>query len=810
MNIADYQPTTPLMTQYVQIKKQYPDVLVLFQVGDFYELFFEDAKTAAAFLGIALTKRGTHNGQPIPLCGVPVHARDFYVTKLIKGGFKVLICDQKEEAKAGKLVERAVSQVLTPGTLTESHLLNEKSPSYLGVLFPITNTYVLIFGELLTGQLYITQLQECKYSLLESELARFEPDELVFPDTKLGNEFAQEAKKLGYFVTSEPFHSLDTALTEQVRAWVVGQFGSEHGARFDKEEVIRNAFAVFYRYIARTNSAALLQFKQLIWYTQEEYLIIDAATQRNLELFKNSFDGTVKHSLLSVLDAAQTGMGSRTIKKWLSKPLVKREAIEARLEAVGYLVADMRLRVALIELLKEIGDLERGVGRIALGRAQIHDYLHLSRALKVLPTLKQLLSSAKPYLLALITSKLAEFNSLVELLERALNTDPAYDWIIRSGFNEQLDKLRHLVQNGTQAIADLERQEIQKTGIQSLKIRYNAVYGYSIEITKANYQLVPERYIRQQTLVGRERFTTPELKDLERMLQTATNEIGIVEKELFTQVKNEVETYLPQLQKSTQALAYLDALISFATVAYENNYVAPQFHAQETVAAQDIIITEGRHPVVEKAIDGRFVPNSTMLTAAEPLWIITGPNMGGKSTYLRQVAHICIMAQCGSFVPAKSAQLPILDRIFTRIGASDRVSQGKSTFLVEMEETAFICNQATARSLIILDEVGRGTSTFDGLAIAQAVVEYIYNTVKARCLFATHYHELTALEQRYPGIVSYHTACSKKADQLLFLHKILRGTAEGSFGIEVAKLAQLPKGVIARAEEILKQLEGKG
>ncbi len=793
--------TTPLMAQYFAIKNQYPDTLLLFQVGDFYELFLEDAQKAAAFLGIALTKRGSHKGEPIPLCGVPLHAQEFYVAKLVRGGFKVALCEQLEDPKPGKVVDRGVTQVLTPGTLTEMPLLDEKSASYLCVVFAWHTTCTLLWCELLTGQLALTHSAYPDTSNLESELARFSPDEVLVPTTKYGKELEQIIKKLGYFTTLESFepHSLD--IETNVNNWVKQQFNTEWYDAVKQHEGVRGVLTLLYTYLKRTQETALKQFKHIQQYTSEEFLVLDAVTQRNIELIKNNFDGTTAHTLFALLDQAVTGMGSRTIKKWLARPLAKQESIEQRLDAVEELVKTLRLRSHIRAALKEIGDIERVIGRIALKRAQLHDYILLKNALTVFPTIKHNLAGGHAYLLELINAKIGDFSPLVQFLDNALNTDTHSTYCIKPGFDAQLDRLRDLAQNGTQAIALLEREEQQKTGISSLKIRYSTVYGYFIEITKANYHLVPARFIRVQTLVGRERFTTPELKDLERQLTTAHNEISTLEKAIFDLIKQEVEKHLTSLQKAAQALAYVDALAAFAEVAYTRNYIRPTFNTQ-----RDICITEGRHPVIESIISQPFIANSTTLVDQESLWVITGPNMGGKSTYLRQVALICIMAHCGSFVSAQAASIPLLDRIFTRIGASDKVAEGKSTFLVEMEETALICRYATKKSLVILDEVGRGTSTFDGIALAQAVLEYIHSTIGARCLFATHYHELTLLEATRSGVVNYHAACSKRDNNLLFLHKIIRGIAEGSFGLEVARLAQLPDNIITRAQEILRTL----
>jgi len=796
---------TPLMKQYFDIRMQYPDTLLFFQVGDFYEMFFEDAKKASLFLGIALTKRGTLDGEPIPLCGVPVHALDHYLTKLVKGGFKVAICDQLEEAVPGKVVQRGVTQVLSPGTLTDSRLLDEKSASYLFSFFPSNDMCGLLFGELLTAQLFATILPISAVKQLESELARFFPDEVLLPQNKQGKSFQSLFKRLGYFTTLESFDFENKENVKEVDAWVKGNFRPDVRSQIEKNEEILFALYHFYTYVSKNQMNALEHFNSLHFYKPDDFLIIDVSTQKNLEIVKNSQDGGRKNTLFHVVDKAATSMGSRMVKKWLTRPLVKKEAIEHRLDVVQRLVADIPLAQKLKEFLIQIGDIERIVGRIAFGRATLNDYLVLGHSLELIPELKDELNACEDIILMrLISENLGDFSQICNLLNDAINDDATKEWIIKGGFNKRLDQLRDLVANSNKKILELEKKEQAQTGINSLKVRYNKVHGYYIEVTKPNLHLVPERYRRQQTLVGRERFTSSELRELQDEIVRAASLIDIEEKVVFDQVKQEVLQYISQLRKCAHALASLDALLSFANVAYDNGYVRPVFNN-----SRDIIIREGRHPVVESAENVHFIPNDVQLTDGQSTWIITGPNMGGKSTFLRQVALICILAQCGSFIPAKSANLAILDRVFTRIGSGDNLAGGKSTFLVEMEETALICSQATRKSLVILDEVGRGTSTFDGLAIAQAVVEHICSNVQARCLFATHYHELTALKQKFEVIESYYAASKRTSNGIVFLYKIIQGIADGSFGLEVAKLANLPDSLIIRAAAVLHGLHCK-
>lgn len=783
---------TPLMKQYFEIKDSYPNFLLFFQVGDFYELFFDDAKVAASFLGITLTKRGMHKGEPIPLCGVPRQTADHYLVKLVKGGFNVAICDQLEPPSAGKVVKRGVTRVLTPGTLTDPKLLDEKSASYLFSFYPSENSWGLIFGELLTAQLFATVVPHDAFKVLEAELARFFPDEILLP-SNYSKHFLSYFKKLGYVSTLVDLKQGDSEGAEE---WLSKNLESDLST-INNFSSLKSAISNFYSYMNRNQTESLPHFNKVHFYKPDDFLILDSSTQRNLELVKNLRDGSRKNTLLEVLDKANTSMGSRMIKKWLVRPLIKKEAIIQRQDAVENLVKDQVLLEKLREQFSELADLERIIGRISLNRAMLLDYVSLSESLTVLPRLKNILK-LREGLLGNIGSKIGEFASLSSLLKLSINTDFTQDKTIKDGFNEQLDKLRGLVNQASNKILDLEKREQARTGIASLKIRYNQVQGYYIEVTKPNMHLVPQDYMRMQTLSGKERYMTSELKQLQIDIETARNSINKVESEVFDSVKKEVYVFVSDLRRTSNSLAHLDALLGFAKVAFDNGYVRP-----ELTDNRDILIEDGVHPVVQQTIGEKFIPNSTNLTDAESLWIITGPNMGGKSTYLRQVALLCLMAQCGSFIPAKAAKLPILDRIFTRIGAGDNLAEGKSTFLVEMEETALICNLATEKSLVILDEVGRGTSTFDGMAIAQSVIEYIYSHVKARCLFATHYHELTELKDKLSNISVYHAASKRTQDGVLLLHKIVKGVSDGSFGLEVAKLANLPEEVVFRAAQIL-------
>lgn len=803
---------TPLMRQYFEIKAQYPGIILFYQVGDFYELFFDDAKITSSFLAITLTKRGKNNGQDIPLCGIPIHALNHYLVKMIKGGFKVAICDQITKPEPGKIVERKVTQVFTPGTLTDSSMLDDKSASYLFSFFPGQKQWGLIFTELLTAQMFATVIPADSYKMIETELSRFFPDEIILPDSKKIKQFSSYFKQLGYLVSFSDF--LNNEIGERgedvvgepvSKLWIEGQFNSGVLSKLQKSPAMFSALENLYFYLKKNQEKALDQFNNIHFYEPEDYLVLDSATQKNLEIIKNSQDGSRKNSLFSILDKAKTPMGSRTIKKWLLRPLIQEKTITHRQEIVAALCSDIDLMQKVEEVLSSISDIERIVGRIALNKSLLNDYLALKQTLFVLPQLKKIITENLDYHLAhLIKDKLSNFSTLAQLLQSSLNDDGNTKWIIKKGFDLPLDDLRDLTQNGQQKILQLEKEEVEKTGISSLKIRYNNISSYFIEVTKPNLKLVPDYYILQQTLVSRSRFVTPKLKELEVNLLRAQNDVEVVEQKVFEQVKKEVDLRLAGLRQLSFSLAYFDAIFGFAKVAYDNSYVRPTF-----ISKQSIVIKSGRHPVVEQKLGSPFIPNDANLNEKESLWIVTGPNMGGKSTYLRQVALICILAQCGSFVPSDSANLSILDRIFTRIGSGDNLAEGKSTFLVEMEETATICTMATKNSLVILDEVGRGTSTFDGMALAQAIVEYIFQKIGSLSLFATHYHEITKLSQKFSGITNYHMESKKIKDKVVFLYKVEKGISGGSFGLEVAKIANLPQTIISRAAQLLQKMEAQ-
>lgn len=792
------------MQQYFDIKAQHSDSLLLFQVGDFYELFFDDAKTAASLLAITLTKRGKNKGEDIPLCGIPVHALNHYLTKLIKAGYRVALCEQLTKPQPGTVVERGVTRVFTPATLTETAMLDEKAASYLLSFFPGDNEWGLLFGELLTAQLFATTIPIGSTRMIESELIRFIPDEIIISKANNPSHFASYFKKLGYYATPVDYAmNDDIAGPDLAQTWMTQQFCSKTQALLQNRSVISDSLTLFFRYLKKNQEKALDQFKSVHFYEPDDFVILDPSTQKNLELIKNNTDGGRKNTLLEVLDKAKTAMGSRTIKKWIQRPLVQKSSIIQRHEVVNLLKTDIALNQRLDALLSNLADIERIIGRIALKRAQLNDYCALKQSLQYIPEIKGIIQQAGHIrLLQTIHDRIANFETLYQLLECGISDDPSSDHMVKTGYDHELDRLRKLLNNSHDEILRLEQAEITRTGIPSLKIGFNNISGYYIEITNTHREKIPDYFQHQQTLANRQRFTTQSLKELERDLSKAQNELNDIEKRVFERIKNEVEQFLTPLRHCAQSIAMLDALFGFARAAYEFRYCRPTFNDHRSIH-----VAQGRHPMVEQASNATFTPNDITLTDEQSTWLITGPNMGGKSTYLRQTALMCLMAQCGSFVPADAADLFVIDRVFTRIGSGDNLAEGKSTFLVEMEETATICTQATKNSLVILDEVGRGTSTYDGMALAQAIIEHIHLTIKARCLFATHYHELTHLAQRHIGIVNYHTSCKRMNDAVIFLHKIKPGVAEGSFGLAVAHLAQLPQAIIRRAKVILDSMD---
>ncbi len=787
------EPTTPLMMQYHAIKARYPHALLLFRLGDFYELFYEDAIIAARELQITLTSRNREKGQPIPMCGVPYHAAEGYIARLIRAGFKIAICDQMEQPGPGKkLVRREVVRVITPGTATDVALLDARENNFLASIAkhasgsPVGLAYV----DLSTGEFQATEFSgERADDALRDELQLLRPRETLLPRPQ------------------QLFETAKTSLLEGVGG-VESRLEDWVFQRDYAERILREQFGV----------AELTGFGLDGYYEQHDALVLDPVSVRNLELLAPIFTEdagrtTGPTTLIAALDATVTGMGARLLRSWVLRPLIDSEAIDARLNAVGHLVQQTVVRGEIRKELKGILDLERLTSRITLGLATPRELVALRKSLVQLPVLKNFLTpqpAGGSELLRQLHQEIDELADVRDRLERAiadeppaLATDPG---MIRSGYHAELDELRNLSQHSKQIIAAMEERERKRTGIGSLKIRFNQIFGYYIEISKANLHLAPADYERKQTLVNAERFTSSELKEYERKILAADERILEIERQLFVDVRSSVAAKAARLRRTAAAVAQLDVLTAFAKMAADRGYSRPEFNS-----TGELLIIGGRHPVIEELLrqkGERFVPNDLCFEPGrQQLLLITGPNMGGKSTYLRQSALIVLMAQMGSFVPARQAKLPITDRIFTRIGASDNLARGRSTFLVEMSEVAAILNHATPASLVLLDEVGRGTSTFDGLSIAWAVVEHLQKHTRARTLFATHYHELTELGDLLPAVKNVHVSVKETPSEIIFLRRVEPGSADKSYGIEVARLAGLPRSVIERAREVLKRHE---
>lgn len=817
-----------MLRQYLDIKKQYPGTLLFFRLGDFYELFNDDAVIGARELDITLTARHKDSANPIPMCGVPHHAAAGYISKLVKKGFRVAICEQAEAAgKDIKLVRREVVRVITPGTAVDSQLIDSKESVYLAAICGAGEKFGLSFLELSTGEFSATELSGAdSWTKVCNDLESYAPREILFPESLrklVKNTFGTNQpgfQNTGNVVSIAPpnnnkFSATLTALDdwlfhlEDCENLLKTQFKVKDLTSFgldSKAEACRSAGAVLH-YAQETQKASAEHISDINYFESNDFMVLDAVTLRNLEIVESRNEKN-KHTLFSVIDQTVTGMGARLLRSWLLRPSIKRSEIQTRLSAVSELTQTV-LRDQIRFLLKEVTDLERLVGRLNLGTASARDLIALNRSLSKTPAINTSLSDAQSLLLQVLSENIFELPDLRKLIEQSIADEPpmnlADGGTIRAGFNSELDELRNLSSSAKQTIAGFEEREKQQTGIHNLKIRFNNVFGYFIEISKGNLARVPADYERRQTLTNAERFTTPELKEWETKVLGAEEKIKELEAEIFRNVRLEVQKETKNLQSTARALATLDALSSLAEVAARQNYVAPTLHDGDEIA-----IKAGRHPIVETFNRDNFIPNDLLMNnSTDRLLIITGPNMGGKSTILRQVALIQILAQIGSFVPADSARLPILDRVWTRVGASDDLASGRSTFMVEMTETAAILHNSTPRSLILLDEIGRGTSTFDGLSIAWSVAEYLHNSPEhsAKTLFATHYHELTELAENLPGAKNYQVLATENEGEIVFLHKLKSGKASKSYGIAVAQLAGLPTSTIARAKTVLAKLE---
>jgi DNA mismatch repair protein MutS len=822
--------TTPLMQQYQAVKARYPHALLLFRLGDFYELFYEDAIIAARELQITLTSRNREKGQPIPMCGVPYHAAEGYIARLIRAGFKIAICDQMEAPGPGKkLVRREVVRVITPGTATDVAVLDIKENNFLAAVakHPSGSPVGLAYVDLSTGEFQATEfIGAGAVDAMRDELQLLRPRETLLPRPQQLFETAKTSLLDGSGGVESrldewtfQYDYAERILREQFGVAELTGFGLEGHAQ------ALSAAGAIVHYL-RENSAhgndtpkvdALRHLDRVRYYEQHDAMILDPVSVRNLEIVAPIFSEEAGRSgpatFLAAMDVTVTGMGARLLRSWILRPLIDRDAIEGRLGAVSHLLQQTVVRGEIRKELKGILDLERLTSRITLGLAAPRELVALRKSLMQLPVLKKFLTPP-PHggseLLRQLFGELDDLTDIRERLERAISDEPpalaTEPGIIRAGFDGELDELRSLSQHSKQIIAAMEERERKRTGIASLKIRFNHVFGYYIEISKANFHLAPTDYERKQTLVNAERFTSAELKEYERKILAADERIGEIETRLFVDIRSEIAAKALRLRRTAGAVAQLDVLTSFAKLAADRGYTRPELNG-----TGELLIVGGRHPVIEELLrqkGERFVPNDLFFEPGrQQLLLITGPNMGGKSTYLRQSALIAILAQVGSYVPARQAKLPITDRIFTRIGASDNLARGRSTFLVEMSEVAVILHHATPSSLVLLDEVGRGTATFDGLSIAWAVVEHLQKHTRARTLFATHYHELTELAELLPAVKNVHVAVKETPSEIIFLRHVEPGSADKSYGIEVARLAGLPRSVIERAREVLQKHE---
>ncbi len=811
---------TPMMKQYLEIKKQNPDSILFFRLGDFYEMFAEDAKLASRELDLTLTSRdkGKHakpEGEQVPMCGIPYHASENYIARLIAKGYKVAICEQMEDPAAAKgLVKRDIIRVVTPGTVTDAACLEEKASNFICAVCADGPSAGIAFCDITTGRAHLTSFAGRDWAEhVVNELGRFSPAEAVVNEQARSEEALAAALGEKFRCRVERAGEERFLLPEAERS-IKKQFGEEAWSRLPAAvPAAARALGGLLSYLYETQKTDLSYINDLDYYEQGRFMELDLAARRNLELTATMRGKEKKGSLLWVLDRTQTPMGGRRLRSWLERPLLNVAAITRRNGAVAALVENTIEREELTAALSGLGDLERLISRIVYGSAGGRDLASLRSAIEKLPEIKGRLAAFSDRLLAELGEELDVLEDLGGRIAETICDEPPFSVregnLIRDGFNPEVDRLRHILKSGKGVIPEMEARERERTGIRTLKIRYNKVFGYYIEISNSYKDQAPETYIRKQTLAGAERFVTQELKELENSILTASDRVTALEYELFTQLRQEISAASGRVLKTAGAVAEADALASLAAVAVRSRYCRPEVDESGVIE-----IREGRHPVVERVLkDSLFVPNDTFLGEKEGrVAVITGPNMAGKSTYMRQVALIVLMAQMGSFVPASFARIGVVDRIFTRVGASDDLSAGQSTFMVEMTEVADILRCATKRSLLILDEIGRGTSTFDGMSIARAVLEHCAGpkTLGAKTLFATHYHELTELERTLPGTVNFHLAVKARGEEIIFLRKILPGGADRSYGIEVARLAGLPERVLQRARQVLEELEGTG
>ena len=810
--MAEY---SPMMQHYLDTKSKYKDCILFYRLGDFYEMFFDDAITTSRELELTLTGKDCGQEERAPMCGIPFHAAENYIAKLITKGYKVAICEQLEDPKQAKgIVKRDVIRVVTPGTVIETNLLEEKKNNYIMAIYKTGIFFGIAVCDISTGDFYGAEIKETNnFAKLLDEISRYSPAEIVVNNMMYAS--IDEINKI-----KERFNLYISKAEESTFSEDTDRLLKEYEIIDDAQNKIKNlknnisvlAINALLTYLNDTQKTRLDHINKIIIYNQVKYMALDINARRNLELTEKMRDKSKKGTLLWVLDKTSTSMGGRLLRRWINDPLIDVKQINKRLDSVKELKNSLILRGDITESLKKVYDIERLAGKIAYGNANGRDLISLKNSVAQLPEIKQILAKAESPLLKDLYDELDTLQDIYELIENSIVEEPPISvkegGIIKLGYDEEIDTLKKATTEGKTWIVNLEAKEREETGIKGLKVGFNKVFGYFIEVTKSNLSMVPDRYIRKQTLTNCERYVTEELKNLENQILGAEEKVINLEYKAFTEIREKIEHQIQRIQKASAIVATLDVVVSFATVAEDMNYVKPEVDESGIIDIKD-----GRHPVIEKMCSaGEFVPNDTYLDKNDNrLAIITGPNMAGKSTYMRQVALITLMAQIGSYVPASSAKIGVVDKIFTRVGASDDLSMGQSTFMVEMMEVATILKEATANSLVILDEIGRGTSTYDGLSIAWAVAEYIADKTEcgAKTLFATHYHELTELEEKVEGVKNYSIAVKEKGEDIVFLRKIVNGGTDESYGVHVARLAGVPTNVTKKANEILKGLERK-
>ncbi len=805
---------SPMMQHYLETKKQYKDCVLFYRLGDFYEMFFEDAEIVSRELELTLTGKDCGQEKRAPMSGIPYHAADSYIAKLIEKGYKVAICEQVEDPKQAKgIVKREVIRVVTPGTVIESNLLEEKKNNYIMAIYKSGLYFGISVCDISTGEFLATQIVEHNnFARLLDEISRYSPAEIIVSDMMFNSktEIEKIKERFETYISKESEESFDGEYELLSGMYNIIDDKNEKIKNLSDKKLAIYAINALLKYLEETQKTSLDHINTIKIYNTTRYMALDINARRNLEITEKMRDKSKKGTLLWVLDKTSTSMGGRLLRRWLNDPLIDRKEINDRLDAVEELKDSIILRGDVVEALKKVYDIERLAGKISYGNANGRDMISLKNSVKQLPEIKKVLSTTGAGLLKEIYENIDTLNDIYEIIEKSIVDEPPIGvkdgGIIKIGYDPEIDKLKLATTEGKKWILELEAKEREQTGIKGLKVGFNKVFGYFIEVTKSNLSMVPDRYVRKQTLTNCERYITEELKNLENQILGAEERVVTLEYNAFCEIRSSIEKQIQRIQKTATLVSTLDVLVSFATVAEDMNYVKP-----EVDNGGVIDIKEGRHPVIEKMIsNSNFVPNDTYLDEeGNRLAIITGPNMAGKSTYMRQVALITLMAQVGSFVPASYAKIGVVDKIFTRVGASDDLSMGQSTFMVEMMEVATILKEATKNSLVILDEIGRGTSTYDGLSIAWAVAEFIADKEKcgAKTLFATHYHELTELENKVEGVKNYSIAVKEKGEDIIFLRKIVDGGTDESYGVHVARLAGVPQVVTKKANEILQSLE---